>query len=306
MHDFSSNSAVSQSCPRTAARLLREWLPGWSGSVVIHGTAVCCFVAVGEYGPQLWPVTRGRSSAASAPAMDSRAGGLLARMEKQTPPLRIESIEVPEDPAVDQSEADPLTVIEVVRNSVQKSSQEEIKHLTPILVNERPRVLAKSMTAEEPLVALRVDPATLRDEELLRPIKAQPLETDTPSEEKSENGSSAAQGNAAEDSVASTASAASNGAEDTQLPQPVATNVAPTYPEEARAAGVQGKVILRLRIGVDGRVESLRILTSSGVQSLDDSALAAVKQWRFEPARRLGRPTAMDVKTTVSFQIEAQ
>lgn len=299
-------SKVSQSCPRAAARVLREWLPGWSGSVALHGAAIFCFVAAAEYGPQAWPVTRGRSSVASAPAIDARAGGLLATIDEQTPPVRLETIDVPDDSAnVDQSQSDPLTVVEAARDAVPESPREEIDRQIFDLVHTRKKVPRKPKVAEESAV-VRVDPSTIRDDELLRSIEPVTVKMDAPAEQKLENGTAESQGNAVEDSTSSSASAAANGAEENQLPQPVATNVAPPYPEEARAAGLQGRVTLRLRIGVDGRVESLKILKSSGTASLDESALATVKQWRFEPARRLGRPVAMEVKTSVIFQIEAE
>ena len=297
-------SKVSQSCPRAAARVLREWLPGWSGSVALHGAAIFCFVAASEFGPQAWPVTRGRSSVASAPAIDARAGGLLATMDEQTP-VRLETIDAPDDSVVDQSTPDPLTVVEAARDAVPESPREEIDRQIFDLVHTRKKVPRKPKVAEESAVA-RVDPSTIRDDELLRSIEPVTVKTDAPAEEKTETGTAASQGNAAEDSSSSSASAAANGAEENQLPQSVATNVAPPYPEEARAAGLQGRVTFRLRIGVDGRVESLKILKSSGTVSLDESALATVKQWRFEPARRLGRPVAMEVKTSVNFQIEAE
>ena len=298
-------SQVSQRCPRAAGRVLREWLPSWSGSVALHAVAICCFVTASEYGPEVWPVTRGRSSVASAPAMDARAGGLLATMNELTPPVRLETLDVPQESDVDPNPLDSLTVVEAARDTASESPRDEIERQVSELVRQRTSVLRKPKVAEEPTV-VRVDPSTIRDDELLRSIEPVTVKADTPAEEKSENGTATSEGNAAEDSVSSNASAESNGAEENQLPQPVATNVAPPYPEEARAAGLQGRVTLRLRIGVDGRVESLKILKSSGTVSLDESALATVKQWRFEPARKLGRPVAMEVKTSVEFRIEAE
>jgi TonB family protein len=306
MRHFLSTSEASQASPRAAAEMLREWLPALSGSVVVHGAAICCFVAATENGPQAWPVTRGRHSVASAPAIDSRAGTLLARIQNQMPPLRIEIADVPDASPAYAIRSDPLTVLEVARDVQHHATTEVIEHLVEHFVNARANIPVKAKASDDQPIILDVNPDNIRDQDLLRTIKPISVTTDAPAEEKSENGSSASQGNAVEDSAASSASAAANGAEDNQLPQPVASNVAPPYPEEARAAGLQGKVTLRLHISVDGRIESLKILTSSGVPSLDQSALAAVKQWRFEPARRQGRPVAMDVKTSISFQIEAE
>lgn len=301
-----SISEASDACPRAAARLLREWVPGWSGSVVLHVAAVCCFTAATEYGPKVWPVTRGHSSIEAAPALDARAGGMLAKMAEQTPPVAIETLTAPDLTEVAPIPPDVRTMAEVQRHSVVTPIHEQIARDISVLVSERSGIPPKPMDAEDQPLVVRVDPSSIRDDELLRSLKPMIDEAISPVEAPSESGLSANRGSAAEDSSASTAATASNGAVDNQLPQPVATNVAPPYPDEARAAGLQGKVTLRLRIGVDGRVESLKILTSSGVPSLDESALATVKQWRFEPARKLGRPVAMEVKTSVSFQIEAE
>ncbi|MFM9963189.1 MAG: energy transducer TonB [Planctomycetaceae bacterium] len=306
-HSFSIAEA-SEDSPRGAVRLLREWLPSWSGSVLIHGAAVCCFVAVRESGPQIWSVTRGHNSSESAPALDSRAGGLLAKQEDQMPPLLLEVLNPTDLPAVNPSPQRSRATVEALRDFAETSSREAIDHHVEILLSDRSRshISPTPQVSEEQSLVTRVDLGSIRDDELLRPLDSMTETTNSSDKTSSESGSSASRGNAAEDSTAATASAASQGADDDQLPQPVATNVAPPYPEAARAAGLQGKVTLRLRIAADGHVESLKILISSGVPSLDESALATVKKWRFEPARRFGQPVAMDVKTSVNFQIAVE
>ena len=306
MHHWFPISEAAQACPRAAQSLLRDWLPGWCGSIVLHGVAVCCFVATAEFGPQVWPVARGSSSVESTPSIDARAGGLLVKFEEQTPPLSIETIDAPENSETNPVRPDPRIVMEVTPSSSQLVAREEIEHRVSVLVSQLAEIPTKSQESSAEPIVVRVDPVAIRDQELLRSIQPMPAETNSPTDATAENGSSNSVGNAAETAATSTASAASNGAEDNPLPLPVATNAAPPYPEAARAAGLQGKVTLRLRIGVDGRVESLKLLASSGTPSLDESALATVKQWRFEPARRLGRPVAMDVKTSVKFEIEAE
>lgn len=299
-------SDAFQACPRTAQSLLRNWLPCWCGSIVLHVGAVCCFVAATEYGPQAWPVARGRSSVMSAPAIDAKAGKLLAKFEEHTPPIRMEAIDVPDITAKDQVRPAQRTMTETVQHSAQTTMSKEAERLISVPVGQLINDPPKSKESATDSMVVRVDPEVIRDHELLRSIEPLTAETNSPSDAKSEKALSASDGIASENSTASTASAASSGAEDNPLPQPVATNVAPPYPEEARAAGQQGTVTLRLRIGVDGRVESLKLLTSSGTPSLDESALATVKQWRFEPAHRLGRPVAMDVKTSVKFEIKPE
>ena len=63
------------------------------------------------------------------------------------------------------------------------------------------------------------------------------------------------------------------------------SNPKPNYPAADRAAGHQGRVILRVRVSAEGRPESVSLLQSSGYSGLDQSALDAVRHWKFRPAR---------------------
>jgi protein TonB len=103
----------------------------------------------------------------------------------------------------------------------------------------------------------------------------------------------------------SASSAASFGAAD-ELPRKRATNAAPAYPAAARAAGQQGTVILLVRLAASGSVESVSVTASSGFQLLDDSALQTVRRWRFDPARRGGRPIPFDVEVPIRFSLRAR
>jgi protein TonB len=77
------------------------------------------------------------------------------------------------------------------------------------------------------------------------------------------------------------------------------TDVRPLYPQEARDAGVQGVVILEVRVEPDGRVGSAHVLRS--VPLLDQAALDAVQQWEFEPTLLNGAPVAVSMTVTVQF-----
>jgi protein TonB len=78
-------------------------------------------------------------------------------------------------------------------------------------------------------------------------------------------------------------------------------DVSPAYPAIAQAARVQGTVIIEATIGVDGRVQNARILRS--VPLLDESALAAVRQWIYTPTRLNGVPVGVIMTVTVRFQL---
>jgi len=73
----------------------------------------------------------------------------------------------------------------------------------------------------------------------------------------------------------------------------------PVYPEAAKSQNVEGVVILDVRIGGDGSVEDARIVRS--IPMLDDAALAAVRQWRFEPTLLNGEPVDVLMTVTVNF-----
>jgi protein TonB len=75
--------------------------------------------------------------------------------------------------------------------------------------------------------------------------------------------------------------------------------VEPAYPQAARAAGVQGVVILEIVIGADGAVSNARVLRS--IPLLDQAALDAVRQWRYEPTLLNGVPTPVVMTATVNF-----
>lgn len=78
--------------------------------------------------------------------------------------------------------------------------------------------------------------------------------------------------------------------------------VDPEYPPLARAARVQGHVLLHAIIGEDGTVEQLRVV--SGNPLLASSALNAVKRWRYRPYVVDGH--AVEVETTVILNFKAE
>jgi len=104
-------------------------------------------------------------------------------------------------------------------------------------------------------------------------------------------------------SIASVATRQSAGAR-TNVPARTSFNPRPQYPAEALAARLSGRVVLRATIAADGRVTSVSVDRSSGVTILDRAALDAVRQWKFEPARRLGMPVATEVTIPMRFRIE--
>lgn len=83
-----------------------------------------------------------------------------------------------------------------------------------------------------------------------------------------------------------------------------AHNPKPTYPQEARDRGYEGEVTLRVQVLTTGRVGQIEIKNSSGFELLDRSALIAVKQWRFVPARIGETPIPLWVNIPIKFQLQ--
>jgi protein TonB len=81
-------------------------------------------------------------------------------------------------------------------------------------------------------------------------------------------------------------------------------NPAPSYPVFAKRAREEGKVILRVQVDASGKVAGIEIHQSSGFERLDKAALAAVRRWRFEPARSGDRAIAGVALVPISFQLE--
>jgi periplasmic protein TonB len=84
-------------------------------------------------------------------------------------------------------------------------------------------------------------------------------------------------------------------------PKPLATPD-PQYTEEARQAKYEGTCVLAMIVGPDGKPRDIRIQRGLGM-GLDQKAIDAVRQWRFDPATKDGRPVAVQISVEVSFKL---
>lgn len=75
--------------------------------------------------------------------------------------------------------------------------------------------------------------------------------------------------------------------------------VQPTYPPIAKAAGIQGAVVLRAVISKEGTIENLSV--QSGHPLLVKAALEAVSQWRYRPYLLNGDPFEVETQVMVNF-----
>ncbi len=76
----------------------------------------------------------------------------------------------------------------------------------------------------------------------------------------------------------------------------------PEYSEEARKAKYQGTVVLWLIVDQGGRPQNVKIARSLGM-GLDQKAIEAVRNWKFEPAMKDGRPVAVQINVEVNFRL---
>ena len=83
-------------------------------------------------------------------------------------------------------------------------------------------------------------------------------------------------------------------------PLPVAGNPKPVYPRLAIKQGIEGDVALNVRVSESGHVAQVSIMSPSGSTLLDNAAVESVRNWRFTPAYRDGRPS--ETVTTVPIQ----
>jgi len=79
--------------------------------------------------------------------------------------------------------------------------------------------------------------------------------------------------------------------------------VEPTYPPLARAARVQGEVVLSAVISVNGDIQNLQLV--SGHPMLVPQAIEAVRQWRYKPYLLNGQPVEVETTITVIFSLSS-
>jgi len=79
------------------------------------------------------------------------------------------------------------------------------------------------------------------------------------------------------------------------------SSVSPAYPAFARSMGLQGDITIDALIDATGKVTTMKPL--SGPVPLQQAAMAALRQWNFEPARLDGQPVSTHLSVTVKFRL---
>ena len=112
------------------------------------------------------------------------------------------------------------------------------------------------------------------------------------------------------------AQAAGSPAQQTQLPAGILRHIEdvvapkllyktdPEYTDEARAAGLEGTVLLTATIGEDGRARDIKVSRPLGF-GLDEKALEAIQSWQFQAGTLQGNPVAASITVGVDFLLVA-
>jgi TonB family protein len=107
--------------------------------------------------------------------------------------------------------------------------------------------------------------------------------------------------------VSSSSSSSSSSASVNRISEAVAkpnlaTSVPPVFPPLARAARIEGAVVLQIEISTEGRVENASVLSSGNVL-LTDAAIQAVRQWTYKPFVLNGQTIPVTTTATVNFTL---
>ena len=89
--------------------------------------------------------------------------------------------------------------------------------------------------------------------------------------------------------------------EDASPPTPLESNEVPSYPQEARASGKTGTVVLKVVILADGSVADVQVMR--GDEPFVSAAIAAVKTWKYQPARHQGQPITVYRVVQIPFKL---
>ena len=82
------------------------------------------------------------------------------------------------------------------------------------------------------------------------------------------------------------------------------SEIQPHYPYAARTRGEAGRVTVHVTVTSGGDVDSVSVSSSSGFESLDESALVATRKAHFKPAERDGRAVPADIELQFDFRLQ--
>lgn len=123
---------------------------------------------------------------------------------------------------------------------------------------------------------------------------------------ESSSNSSSTSSSAAPMAAGGSSSGSNAGSSQSDIVKPsVVFEVPPNYPSSAKQNNLEGTVVLRVQILTSGQPGSISVAQSSGYDSLDEAAIAAMRQWQFIPAKNLntGKAVAVYIKKPITFTL---
>lgn len=87
------------------------------------------------------------------------------------------------------------------------------------------------------------------------------------------------------------------------MPRPLA-RLTPMYPPRARLRRIEGDVVVEFVVTPQGSVSAAEVVYAQPPDMFDQTALQAVKHWRFEPGVKDGQPVAVRVRQKLTFRLE--
>jgi len=87
------------------------------------------------------------------------------------------------------------------------------------------------------------------------------------------------------------------------LPSPIEPQAMPVYPRELKRQGVTGSALVTFMVTTDGKTDQVQIIQASH-RVFGEAAVEAVKQWRFTPAVKDGKPVNCLLDLPVTFNLE--
>lgn len=81
------------------------------------------------------------------------------------------------------------------------------------------------------------------------------------------------------------------------------SKTAPDYTQEAKEAGIEGPVILKITVTAEGKADDIEVVKSLD-PGLDLKAMDAITKWEFEPGTKDGKPVAVKATIEVNFRLK--
>lgn len=287
--------------PSRARLLLRDTLLGLGSSTAVHGacaaTIVLCLFA--------WPLAHTdyefEIRRGEAVIIQAQLATVAA-----TQPLEIQEVQVSIEPVPHQ----PPPPVAVDHAPIRDTLEPVPANIPVVRVGEyEPNEVPPQAKPPESPAEVKVETKTptreVAREDQPQPEESQPVPERQVAESKPMTESQVAELPRESPSKTNTAAAAPTvaGAQVDEMPRKLSHNREPNYPLEALRAGIEGKVVLRVLISDGGRATKISVETSSGHPGFDDSAVVAVRDWEFVPAKRQGLAVQHEVLVPVRFRI---